>query len=86
MHTIQASHGYFPPLMTPSSPLPAAVIVQLLQERDAELDRADKVLAGLREAASKRDAALAEARRGLAAKEAALRDKEARSGGCLASG
>ncbi len=86
VRTFHASHGHVPPLTTHSCPLSAAIAVQLLQERDAELDRADKVLAGLREAASKRDADLAEARRGLAAREAALRDKEARSGGCLASG
>lgn len=59
----------------------AATAVQLLEERDAELERVDIVLAGLREAAATRDAALSEARTSLAAKEAALRDKEARLGG-----
>jgi len=52
--------------------------MQLLEERDAELERVDKVVAGLRESATSRDSALAEARRALSSKEAALRDKEAR--------
>lgn len=63
-----------PPACPPSCP-------QLLEERDAELERVDSVVAGLREAATSREAALAEARRALSAKEVALREREARWGG-----
>lgn len=83
--TPHTSHSYAVPIDDMFQRHCCSAAVQLLQERDAELERADQVLVGLREAATARDAALAEARRGLAAKEAALRDKEARSGGCFAA-
>lgn len=52
--------------------------LKLLEERDAELERVDAVMTGLREAAATREAALQEARHTLGCREAALRDKEAR--------
>ena len=57
---------------------PCLSAVQLLEERDAELERVDAVMTGLREAAATREAALQEARHTLGCREAALRDKEAR--------
>ena len=57
---------------------PARLLLQLLEERDAELERVDTVMAGLKEAATTREAALQETRRTLSDKEAALRDREAR--------
>ena len=56
----------------------AALYTQLLEERDAELERTDLVLTGVKEAAAAKEVALAEARRALAEREAALRDREAR--------
>ena len=55
-----------------------APAAQLLEERDAKLERLEAATAGLREAGAAHNAGLAEARRQLAEKEAALRDKEAR--------
>ena len=69
------------PQHTAAHPLPApAPALQLLEERDAELERMDSVMGGLREAAATREAALQEARRSLGDVQAALREKEARWG------
>ena len=61
----------------PPCPCPT---LQLLEERDAELERMDTVMGGLREAAATRETALQEARLSLGDREAALWDKEARWG------
>ena len=60
--------------------------MQLLEERDAELERLETVASGLREAAASRDLVAAEARRALSSKDSALRDKEARWVGPWAPG
>ena len=52
--------------------------MQLLEERDAELERLEKELGGLRQAGAAHNSGLAEARRLAAEREAALREKEAR--------
>lgn len=53
-------------------------VPQLLEERDAELERLESVAGGLRESAASHQAGLAEARRQLSEREAALREKDAR--------